>query len=101
MIFFNLASRLLQCAVALWHLRFADIVHYGHFIFLLIYCTGNYVYMIAAHVLYVLSVINFSEKEQHAKHLQDLEEDMETQIQKVEQRVRSEVTSLHHYLTSP
>lgn len=44
-------------------------------------------------VPYVFSAVNFSEKEQHAKHLQDLEEDMETQIQKVEQRVRSEVTS--------
>jgi len=33
-----------------------------------------------------------SDKEQHAKHLQHLEEDMEMQMQKVEQRVREEVT---------
>jgi len=38
------------------------------------------------------SVIISSEKEQHAKHLQHLEDDMETQVQKVEQRVRTEVT---------
>jgi len=34
----------------------------------------------------------FSEKDQHAKHLQDLEDDMESQMQKAIQRVRSEVT---------
>jgi len=33
-----------------------------------------------------------SEKDQHTKHLQQLEEDLETQMQKVEQRVRAEVT---------
>jgi len=38
------------------------------------------------------SDVNFSEKDQHARHLQHLEEEMETQVQKVEQRVRTEVT---------
>ena len=38
-------------------------------------------------------VIAVREKEQHAKHLHQLEEDMETQMQKVEQRVQAEVTS--------
>ena len=36
--------------------------------------------------------VGFSDKEQHAKHLEQVEEDMETQVQKVEQRVRTEVT---------
>ena len=37
-------------------------------------------------------VYDFSEKDQHAKHLQDLEDDMETQMQKTIERVRSQVT---------
>jgi len=36
--------------------------------------------------------VTSSEKDQHAKHLHDLEDDMETQMQKAIQRVRTEVT---------
>ena len=41
---------------------------------------------------WLIDWLTFSEKDQHAKHLQDLEDDMETQMQKAMQRVRSEVT---------
>ena len=39
-------------------------------------------------------VVGGREKEQHSKHLQQLEEDTETQTQKVEARVRKEVRTL-------
>jgi len=47
-------------------------------------------------IQYVLKTC--SEKDAHARHLRHLEEDMEAQMLKVEQRVRKEVNSTHLFL---